>query len=789
MATLRERLEKNMRRDASGQLVGGTQSLAQMSNQMGLAAPPTTPGGAQAIGANPDQAKMAGTPSQKTAALRQSADQVTTLQERAAQTQQVAPVAESLRSRVESAQKTLGDTQSKVQTLIQNQVAKVNTQPPAPTLQPGTIAAGTGKSQADVDAAFSAAASLLSQGKPVTDPAVQAEITKLFELTNMDATELTERVMQSANPTGQQIGQAADAAIGSTITMDQLYGELGTTPEELSQLLGVPIAELNTYTPDQLAMAVQNLSDASEQALATTQSTLVGAAERQAARGQVEELSRSGQLGLEEELNELGTALESADVIQFGGKSWTVAELLADGNISNLISNYLLNPESDESKKLAQDPAAKPLIDFANRYKQTLTEAAKSIGGAISESERQLGENTKLQTVANVQLPNELMTALYGEGWNKRGGAALTPRGIVAGLQSLAPDLQSRAATAVAETVRKYPNVTSQLANLSPEQVQALFSGNQDKWNSYVKSLDYQNRLTGVDTIDDLAQFFGVGTEDLEAQLRQANELEKMGVPGGSTTLQFLDRNKDGKLDDVTEIMSRITQSAPVLSLEQILSGQAPTEEDQLKGFDPTKQRDPISFANLRASPSSQDALFLDALRSAGITQLSEFRSKGESLDWAVLDQALKNPAMRPHAEEAVRKKTMAETNRVLGLMVPGNPEASLQRLQEAVSVINRDGTASRFNMNQINATIAQLQIDANKRANAPTATAIKAQNITPAPSPSRTGGGGTAADQLALAVNAQLSAVRPKEPTAVEAAQLRNAGYRFDPRNRKWVK
>jgi molecular chaperone GrpE (heat shock protein) len=139
MASLRDKISntlatggKKLVRTASGQLVEEAVPLSDLAGQQGMVAAPTTPGGAAAIGATPDSAKMAGTPNQMQSAMRQNTDAVNTIQEAKADRQGRTQLTADEQARKEKAGKLqagLGDTQAKAQQYIDNQVNALSSGP------------------------------------------------------------------------------------------------------------------------------------------------------------------------------------------------------------------------------------------------------------------------------------------------------------------------------------------------------------------------------------------------------------------------------------------------------------------------------------------------------------------------------------------------------------------------------------------------------------------------------------------------------------------------------------
>jgi len=121
-----------MKRTASGQLVEESVPISQLAGQAGMTAPPTTPGGAQAVGATPQSAAQAGTPNQMQSALRQSTDTINIIQEAKADKRYRSALSAAEQGKSTTAntlRQALGDTGSAVQKYVDKEVQKLATGP------------------------------------------------------------------------------------------------------------------------------------------------------------------------------------------------------------------------------------------------------------------------------------------------------------------------------------------------------------------------------------------------------------------------------------------------------------------------------------------------------------------------------------------------------------------------------------------------------------------------------------------------------------------------------------
>lgn len=185
MASLRDTITKSIGtggkqlvRNTLGQLVEQAVPISQLAGQQGMTAPPTTPGGATAIGATPDSAKMAGTPNQMQSALRQNTDQINTTQEAQADKRYRSTLTAEEQKRKEDTAKLapLSETQAKVQSYVDTEIAKLSSGPTGYDVW----------KQGGVDATSAADAKFAADTAAYNDQVAKAEETRKTNQTNVN---------------------------------------------------------------------------------------------------------------------------------------------------------------------------------------------------------------------------------------------------------------------------------------------------------------------------------------------------------------------------------------------------------------------------------------------------------------------------------------------------------------------------------------------------------------------------------------------------------------------------
>lgn len=479
MGALTDRVNKTLVRK-DGKLVEQATPTSQLAGQAGLTAPPTTPAGVGALGGTAQQQAMAGSVAQKTSALRQSLDTSTTLGEAEADKRYRSAVTSEEQQKLDS-QKRLGEvfggTQQKVQDFISAEMQK-QAAPAARLDTTGAVTVTDPAKQADVDATFS---------QIVSGVDTQKNIVKLMQLTGQTQEQIAAAAQDAAvkqtNATG---GQAAASSLvdSSAINVSALLPTLGTTREELASLLGLDptfIDKMSLTDLDEAVKASVNTGPASTaQVQAASQDANLGAAERASLREQSIEQSTTGQAASEAQLLDLGRSLENADTVAFGGKNYTIEELLSDENISKLVSDYLTNPASETSKQLQDDPNAAGLLSFINKYKQVLSDAATTVGTATAENTGIQKYNASLQNmVPGVKIPDSLLKGIYGDKWGSLQAAKLAPTGFIKTLAQLSPAERQQWSGPMSEffqIAEQDPVVAKSLNKMTAQSMRKFFS-------------------------------------------------------------------------------------------------------------------------------------------------------------------------------------------------------------------------------------------------------------------------------------------------------------------------
>ena len=596
-----------MQRDQYGNLVAapvGNQlqqgqplpSLQQLTQQAGMATPPTTPGGAGMIGANADQQKMAGTPVQKQAALQ-------------AQTagQQQAPV-----------QPSIPNPQQDLATMLRRQQASGNMaageKDKAQKLQglgnigdrvQAVLDAGRANlaQQTGQGAAQAAPQYVVSQtpttpnGQPLTDAQKQAltaytqnpqdsttilNLNQAFGITSNAQQPLTAQQIQgmlSANPAAD-IGMQAQQAVGTSATVSQLAQDpsFGYSVQDLSSLLGV--------TPDQASkMSIQDLHDRVNQLTAQEFSTQqqtkqkiasgeLGVAEIGAAQQAMRGAAVSGQATTEAQMHSLVDKIQKGDTVTFGGNQYSVEDLLNNGTISQLVGNALTNPDAMTTLQKTEPE----LYAFVQQHKTLLSQASDQMTAANQAFADVNKKNADqlLQVTGGIPLDQGILQSVASDAANLSTGTidyskvplfAYMQQAGSAGAKNITSTLNNLQASS--------PELLAVIEHMSPEELGHLdlgsyVPGDGGITDTIIKQAAKSKQLSNLNPANPnnadviIAQALpGLpGLAEAQSQLKTDKQLQNLGVRGAGTVSKTLDPNNTGSVD-VNAIYGNLMKNTP----------------------------------------------------------------------------------------------------------------------------------------------------------------------------------------------------------------------------------
>jgi hypothetical protein len=565
MATLQQTLrglpqaDDQLTRGPGGVLQKKKPTLQQAAQQAGVQAPPTTPLGAEMIGASPDAAKMAGTPQSLQTALRtKQFNRAATAEEQEAMTK--SPELQKLGG--------LGD---RVQQMVDTQAAKFA--PPKPTTAAGgtttttqpavsDVTAGVAKTYGTTDLAPITADLEIVRNNPNSQAAMDAMVRINKHLgrdinTVMDPTEFNKLYQSSQEAIS---GAVKEAVIDpTTIKLTDFLGKdkLDYDTATLAGLLNVTEQELSGYSVQQLQDKLKEEVDkeysrTKELEQMATSPLGAGQAERQLAREAARELSTTGVRASESQMQNLLAEVSKADQVQFLGKSGTVSELLSDDNVSAVIKEIVESPaDSDIRKQMASDPASKPLYDFITRNENALKVAASKIQTGATSFKTLQEENKKTIEALGISadLAGKLAPDTAGLRSTKIDTKAIP---IFDYLTSVPPENKQIVSDQLDAAVSSNLVSSDELKGLTKDELTALGIGKVDgNWDKLLKTRTNRKNFENAGSPEEqLKHLSGTGVTIPQATraMADADTLKKLGLP---ITVDFsaYDVNGDGKPD------------------------------------------------------------------------------------------------------------------------------------------------------------------------------------------------------------------------------------------------
>lgn len=301
--------------------------------------PALSPAAAKAAGANPDEAKMAGTKAQKTSALAEQAkplDQQLDRQQR--QVGGVATTTDAQAAEMAAAKadriRALGSLDERVTALLAAKL-KPTAPVPAPTAPVRPVALNeaqlTGLFPDPVarDAAKAALTTYLGGARSEQD------LANLANAVGLDA--INAGNLASVMDTKGMLGAEAKALAPTEADFQVGKLDLGMDLGQLASDLGVPLDQLQTMSVDQLQQQVASLQANQFSQANALRAERAGADpnRRKQIDRQLRAMGETGQLATEDQVQALSHELESDQQVEFNGTPYKIGDLLHDGTISS----------------------------------------------------------------------------------------------------------------------------------------------------------------------------------------------------------------------------------------------------------------------------------------------------------------------------------------------------------------------------------------------------------------------------------------------------------------------
>lgn len=577
MPTLLQKVQQgSTRRDASGQLTQETpEELQSLSGKMGLQAAPITPLGAQTLGANPDQAKMAGTPAQKNASLAASVQPSNSLQDTLRRNEgnqnQTATAGQAASQQKSQELQNLGGIGDRVAGFIEKQRQN--------------LAAATQAAQTpEVQAAQTFNGKDVSQIKPLlaqlranpTDQNLMLQVNQALGYdtkTQLDPSQIDQLYESSVDA----IARAGAGNVDNDLTVDDLTGmkDFGYDKPELANLLGLPEDQVGQMSVanirDRISQIQSDEYSNSQKLEQQASSGQLGAAERALAREGARGSSRVGERSSEADVSNLENQIAKGDQVQFGGNTYSVEDLLKDDTISGIISDYLNSaPGSPERAQL--EKTEPQLTGFIQKNQNILDEASKSLqsGAATFQDTQSYNQNVA------AQLPPNLAQLVAPE------AGALSASKIDVDSKPLLKYIQSN--PAVTQYLQGIDDRDAQaVASLDKDQLSQLFDNNGEQWQMYQQAkaqIDTQMaQARQARNPQQIAELVSGGTvSDLGAIQQSYSQQKNSKLLGFGTSGDYsqLDTDGDGNIDSPESLLQNYKDRVGSYSIQDSLAGKDP---------------------------------------------------------------------------------------------------------------------------------------------------------------------------------------------------------------------
>ena len=535
----------------NGQLLETQLDTQQLSKLQGQPVGPATPAGAQDLGANPDQAKMVGTPAQQGAQQPVLEDQTKPQQtlQQAQRTQapraQATDAEEKAQGKAAQLQQ-LGSLQTRVQDLI---TAELKSKEQGGSLNTAQAELATAELQAQPEekrvALETALQKVLASPK---DPAVLAEATQAWVDAGLGTVKdfTPEKFVAVAKDT---LGKSAATNVRDTVQV----GNLPLAEQEAASLTEVFGDRWKSFTVPELQKEIESLRQAEfnrVQALrAELASAQPGSAQQKMLQQELTDLGQVGATGVETQVKQLKQQIDKADLVKVGDTSYRVGDLLADKKISQIVSDML----GDEELKEKVRKTNPDFVAWVEKNQQALAELAADVKKSQGVVRDVWDQKQALKTIGGGELSDKIMRELVPD-WDKV--TATVPNidnvGFIARLRDLKedPKMQQEMLDDLNEAAND-PALLRKLKGLGAADFQAAWSAGNALADPLVAEL---TGLGGPFVVDDREQ-------GLVAKMKNiADTIKQTGLPEGvyvDPSFKQLIKSGDIGADQIKMLASR----------------------------------------------------------------------------------------------------------------------------------------------------------------------------------------------------------------------------------------
>jgi hypothetical protein len=575
------------------------ETLKEASDSSGQLSSPTSPLTAKTVGANPDQAKMAGTPAQESRAQRDIASGMNlrdTLRTDQGEKQLGAGEAEK-EERAKGLSPNLTGLHDRLQALslkMQSDAANGPVAPPkvtvtqvAPLLSSGNADEATGAINNLINKTSSNPmedAATVAKSLGLSPPKDQASVPTFLQSVEESLKKiLPDQATVIKDAISSSIGDYDKITLSDVFNSDpsgakQFLGSLS----DLSFSLGMPVEEVGKLSIPQLKSKMEEVGAKDFGYVGDLQRKIndpyTSSPEREAALRELRRLGAAGVRASEADFRNVRKSLN--DRVTFNGKEMSLEEALSDANISSSIDSYLKGDDNYKAEFLKNNPGLAQAIE---KHKTALEAASKN----LSDETKKLGEKSVATrgaaTIRGVELPDSVMKVLI-PAWGSY-GAEVTPEARTAldklgrldagSLQTISGNMSSGNMTAHDLNVLLSQDVKEQTSLLSNPEAMT-------DWLSYSKKWEDVSHMSPEDAVRNL-----LGT-DLTPYMY-----------AGDYFSDVVDNNHDFVLDSPESIMKHLSyghEAQPFTNFSKIASGSLEGGKVKKAELDKLSSISPISL-------------------------------------------------------------------------------------------------------------------------------------------------------------------------------------------------
>lgn len=451
-------------KNQQGQLYKSSpEELQTLASQAGRQAAPTSPLEAGVLGANPNQAKMAGTGANKGSALRDALQDQTLSQAQKQQAQQAATTTVNPEQQKIQGLQGLTSLESRVDDIKNRAIAQATTNVSLP-------AAGI-KLKAGTDPALAAPLQTL-----LANPADQAAwVAVNKQLGRQDGNYLTAQQLmdtyidQTGSIPSTGIKEPSMKDLSPTDLQSMGYQSLA----DIEKVVGRPVADM-TFTDFQNLVHEQLTQETGKplDIQARLNDPTLGPAERAQLEQQLQSSGFTGDAGNQATAAKLVQDIQQAGMVTFQGQQMPIEQALSADNVTKWIQDYVAATPAEQETMKQQEPG---LTGFVEKYKGLMTNLTYSLAGGEQKFQTTQDNNKKLATIGpGITASDDLMSKLV-PGW---GSATATPTAAPALLTSLqqqnVPPEQKQSVIGLLEQFKDNPTILKTLSTTPLPKLQQL---------------------------------------------------------------------------------------------------------------------------------------------------------------------------------------------------------------------------------------------------------------------------------------------------------------------------